>query len=99
MTMSEKLEKYGVKIVKRPTIKPTKKLDLSGIYGMQIVKSETKLVLRTHHQTFKRLADMWWSWYFFRLSVSLKSMLLFLLPKLEFADILYSQYLLNYPQN
>ena len=56
--MSEKLEKYGVKIVERPAIKPTKKLDLSGIYGMQIIKSETKLVLRTHNKTFKRLADM-----------------------------------------
>ena len=32
--------------------------DLSGIYGMQIIKSETKLVLRTHNKTFKRLADM-----------------------------------------
>lgn len=58
--MSEKLEKYGIKIVERPNIKPTKKLDLSGIYEMQIVKSETKLVLRTHNKTFKRLADMWW---------------------------------------
>lgn len=56
--MSEKLEKYGVKIVERPAIKPTKKLDLSGIYGMQIIKSETKLVLCTHNKTFKRLADM-----------------------------------------
>lgn len=56
--MSEKLEKYGVKIVNRPAIKPTKKLDLSGVYGMQIVKSETNLVLRTHRQTFKRLAEM-----------------------------------------
>ena len=56
--MSEKLEKYGVKIVERPAIKPTKKLDLSGIYGMQIIKSETKLVLRTQNKTFKRLADM-----------------------------------------
>lgn len=56
--MSEKLEKYGIKIVERPNIKPTKKLDLSGIYGMQIVKSETKLVLRTHKNTFERLADM-----------------------------------------
>lgn len=56
--MSEKIKKYGVIPVERPNIKPTKKLDLSGVYGIQIVKSETKLVLRTHQNTFKRLADM-----------------------------------------
>lgn len=56
--MNTKIEIYGVKAVKRPKIKPTKKLDLSGEYGRQIVKSETKLVLRTHPRTFKRLADM-----------------------------------------
>lgn len=58
MTMNEKLSKYGVKPVQRPQIKPVKKLDLSGDYGIQIVKSETKLVLRTHKKTFERLADM-----------------------------------------
>lgn len=56
--MNEKLSKYGIKLVHRPQIKPIKKLDLSGDYGIQIVKSETKLVLRTHKKTFERLADM-----------------------------------------
>jgi hypothetical protein len=52
------LEKYGVKIVERPRIAATKSLDLAGEYGQQIVRSETKLALRTHKQTFKKLADM-----------------------------------------
>jgi hypothetical protein len=39
-------------------IQATKQLDLSGETGRQIVKSETKLALRTHSKTFKRLADM-----------------------------------------
>nr|MBP8111658.1 acetyltransferase [Agitococcus sp.] len=30
----------------------------SGEAGRQIVKSETKLALRTHVKTFKKLADM-----------------------------------------
>jgi hypothetical protein len=56
--MSSKTEKYGFKLVKRPKIIATKKLDLSGAEGQQIIKSETKLALRTHSKTFKKLADM-----------------------------------------
>ena len=56
--MNFKVERYGVKAVQRPKIKATKELDLSGISGQQIVKSETKLALRTHVQTFKKLAYM-----------------------------------------
>ncbi|MHA7880220.1 MAG: hypothetical protein ACX931_10530 [Saccharospirillum sp.] len=56
--MNEKIEKYGVKAVVRPKIKATKKLDLSGPEGKQIVVSETKLTLRTHKKTFDKLADM-----------------------------------------
>ena len=56
--MNFKVEKYGVKAVQRPRIKATKELDLSGLSGQQIVKSETKLALRTHVQTFKKLAYM-----------------------------------------
>lgn len=56
--MNKKVEAYGVKAVTRPKIKATKKLDLSGDIGRQIVKSETKLALRTHPKTFKKLADM-----------------------------------------
>jgi hypothetical protein len=57
-TMNKKVEAYGVVAVDRPKIKATKQLDLSGDTGRQIVKSETKLALRTHVKTFKRLADM-----------------------------------------
>lgn len=56
--MTHKLLKYGVSPTQRPKIPATKKLDLTGEQGQQIVKSETKLVLRTHKETFKRLADM-----------------------------------------
>lgn len=56
--MNKKVEKYGVAAVERPKIQATKQLDLSGDTGRQIIKSETKLVLRTHSKTFKRLADM-----------------------------------------
>lgn len=52
------IEIYGVKAVKRPKIAASKKLDLSGDAGQQIVKSETKLVLRTHKRTFEKLADI-----------------------------------------
>ena len=50
--------RYGVAAVTRPKIKATKTLDLNGVAGQQIVKSETKLVLRTHKATFKKLGDM-----------------------------------------
>lgn len=56
--MNRKLEVYGVQVVTRPKIKATKQLDLSGDFGRQIVKSETKLALRTHPRTFQKLADM-----------------------------------------
>ncbi|SGZ09385.1 acetyltransferase [Moritella viscosa] len=56
--MSRKIEKYGVKAIERPVIKAAKNLDLTGISGQQIVKSETKLVLRTHRKTFDKLARM-----------------------------------------
>lgn len=56
--MNHKLSTYGVSIVERPKIKATKKLDLSGEQGKQIVFSETKLALRTHKKTFQKLADM-----------------------------------------
>lgn len=56
--MKNKLNTYGVSIVERPKIKATKKLDLGGDQGKQIVYSETKLVLRTHKRTFQKLADM-----------------------------------------
>ncbi|MBE9579007.1 MULTISPECIES: acetyltransferase [Moraxella] len=56
--MSDKLAKYGIIKTNRPKIPATKKLDLTGEQGQQIIKSETKLVLRTHKETFKRLADM-----------------------------------------
>ena len=56
--INKKIEKYGVIAVERPQIPATKQLDLTGDSGQQIVKSETKLALRTHAKTFKRLADM-----------------------------------------
>jgi hypothetical protein len=56
--MNTKIEDYGVKAVERPKVEASKKLDLSGDHGQQIVKSETKLVMRTHQRTFKKLADM-----------------------------------------
>lgn len=56
--MNKKIESYGVDAVNRPKIKATKKLYLSGVYGQKIVKSETKLALRTHRKTFEKLADM-----------------------------------------
>lgn len=56
--MSKDLNRYGVQLVTRPKIKAVKNLDLSGELGRQIVFSETKLALRTHKKTFKKLADM-----------------------------------------
>lgn len=56
--MNQKLNTYGISIVERPKIKATKKLDLGGEQGKQIVYSETKLALRTHKRTFQKLADM-----------------------------------------
>ncbi|SIN80459.1 acetyltransferase [Salinivibrio sp. ES.052] len=56
--MNRKIETYGVKAIQRPKIKAKKGIDLSGDLGRQIIKSETKLALRTHVNTFKKLADM-----------------------------------------
>lgn len=56
--MNPKIQQLGLQLIKRPKIKPKKQLDLSGNEGQQIVLSETKLVLRTHAKTFKKLADM-----------------------------------------
>ena len=56
--MNKKIEAYGVTAVERPKIKAVKKLDLTGDTGKQIILSETKLALRTHKNTFKKLADM-----------------------------------------
>ena len=59
LTMSNDQNPYGLPQTKnRPKVKATKKLDLSGNEGQQIIKSETKLTLRTHQKTFKKLADM-----------------------------------------
>ena len=56
--MKDIYEVYGVKKVKRPRIKAVKKLDLNGVMGEELIKSETKIVLRTHGKTFRKLADM-----------------------------------------
>jgi hypothetical protein len=51
--------KYGLpQAIARPHIKASKSLNLAGIEGQQIIKSETRLTLKTHTATFKRLADM-----------------------------------------
>jgi hypothetical protein len=51
--------KYGLpQVQNRPPIKAEKHLCLNGEEGRQIIKSETKLTLRTHEKTFTRLADM-----------------------------------------
>ena len=39
--MGNLIKKYGVKIVPRPKIKPTKELDLTGKEGEKIVEYET----------------------------------------------------------
>lgn len=56
--MNKKISKYGVQPVERPKILANKTLDLRHALGQQIVLSETKLALRTHAKTFKKLADM-----------------------------------------
>ena len=53
--------KYGLpQVQNRPQIKAEKNLCLNGEEGRQIIKSETKLTLKTHEKTFTRLADMQW---------------------------------------
>mgnify|MGYP003608340719 FL=1 len=56
--MGNLIKKYGVKIVPRPKIKPTKELDLTGKEGEKIVEYETKLLLIRHKKAFERLADL-----------------------------------------
>lgn len=52
------MKKYGVEIVDRPKIRPTKILDLSGKEGEKIIKSLTEKILIRHEKTFKRLGGM-----------------------------------------
>jgi hypothetical protein len=52
------MKKYGVEIVDRPKIRPTKMLDLTGKRGEEIVRVLTKKILIRHDKTFKRLSDM-----------------------------------------
>ncbi len=56
--MNNKIEKYGFKSVERPKIEASIKLNLDGLEGKQIVKSETKLILNKHKKTFDKLAHM-----------------------------------------
>lgn len=50
--------RYGVDYIKRPVIKATKTIDLTGERGKQIVKAETERALRIHKKTFRKLASM-----------------------------------------
>ncbi|MNG46605.1 hypothetical protein D3C72_1862780 [compost metagenome] len=52
------MKKYGVEIVDRPKIRPTKGLDLTGKEGVEIIRLLTKKILIRHEKTFKRLSDM-----------------------------------------
>ena len=52
------MKKYGVEIVDRPKIRPTKELDLSGVKGEKIIKSLTEKILIRHEKAFKRLEGM-----------------------------------------
>ena len=61
--MNPKIQQLGLQLVQRPKIRPKKQLDLTGAEGQQIVLSETKLVLRTHAKTFKKLADILYTLY------------------------------------
>jgi hypothetical protein len=51
-------ERYGVKLIARPYIKATKKLDLTDEKGKQIVQAEAERVLRTHKATLAKLSRM-----------------------------------------
>ncbi|WP_089603600.1 acetyltransferase [Acinetobacter piscicola] len=50
------MKKYGVEIIPRPAIKATKRLDLNGKMGEEMIKSLTKLILIRHQKAFKRLS-------------------------------------------
>ena len=52
------MEKYGVEIVDRPKIRPTKELDLIGKEGEKLIRLLKKKILIRHEKTFKRLSDM-----------------------------------------
>lgn len=52
------MKKYGVEIVNRPKIRPTKMLDLSGKEGEKIIKSLTEKILVRHQKAFERLSNM-----------------------------------------
>ena len=52
------MEKYGVEIVDRPKIRPTKKLDLTGKEGEKLIRLLKKKILIRHEKTFKRLSQM-----------------------------------------
>ena len=52
------VKKYGVEIVSRPAIKATKKLDLNGKVGEEIIKSLTEIILIRHQKAFKLLSEM-----------------------------------------
>lgn len=52
------MKKYGVEIVDRPKIKPTKELDLSGAKGEEIIKLLTQKILIRHQKVFERLSNM-----------------------------------------
>ena len=53
-----KMKKYGVEIVDRPKIRPTKLLDLSGNEGEKIIKLLTEKILIRHQKAFQRLSNM-----------------------------------------
>jgi hypothetical protein len=56
--MNTRIEKYGVKAVKRPKVKATKILNLSGNDGRLIVRKETEATLKNHKKTFTKLSTM-----------------------------------------
>ena len=52
------MKKYGVEIVDRPKIRPTKELNHKGKEGEKIIRLLTKKILIRHEKTFKRLSEM-----------------------------------------
>ena len=52
------MKKYGVEIVDRPKIRPTKELNLKGKKKKKIIRLLTKKILIRHEKTFKRLSEM-----------------------------------------
>lgn len=70
------MKKYGVEIIPRPAIKATKRLDLNGKMGEEMIKSLTKLILIRHQKAFKRLSEMWVSKTFHTWNLDKKSFLI-----------------------